>query len=192
MKKYLALFLIPIIALSLASCKLNSKSGTGETTSQAVSEKSDASKKSDNKKSGKKDDKKADSKDGGTQKSVTSNFSKVLGELNGKETKLVDKLGKTEKGKKIVAFFGDEIETEIIVVEFKDGKVSKADDYRFYAENGSYESYSNAYKLFEKRGNNEFKVYKDEKCIQQNVTKQYRGLTYDDVYNKLKDHYNFK
>lgn len=162
MKKLLALLMIPVLALSFASCTVNKKNGDGKkdtaekTTVNAASDKKDGNK-------------------------TTVDYSNVLKELNRKEKKFVDSLGVTEKGKKIVAFFGDDFETQFIVAEFKDGKISLVKNYRFFKEESKY----NAYKIIAESTNLGFVDHEEAKCIEQTETKKYRGKTYDDMIELL-------
>ncbi len=165
MKKLAALLLIPALLITMASCKVNSS-------------------KSDSKNDGKNDktvSQSADAKDGGTTKETTTvDYSKVLKDLNRKELKFVEDLGKTEKGKKMVAFFGDDFETQFIVAEFKDGKVSLVKNYRFYKDENKFE----AYKILaenDKKNKNGFVIHEEEMCVEQTETRKYRGKTYDEM-----------
>lgn len=173
MKKLFSLLLIGVIILSFASCKVNSKKiGTdeAETTTAATSGKAQQS------------------GNGSSSEKTTKNYSGVLNELNNKESKFVDTLGVTEKGKKIVAFFGDDFETQFIVAEFKDGKVSSVKNYRFFKEDSKYE----AYKILAKKNETGFVDHEESKCIEQNETKKYRGKTYEEMQKILAAYYNFK
>lgn len=156
MKKIAALLLVPLFVLSFASCQVNQKGGKKENDkNESVSQ----------------------SSQNATKERTTVDYSKVLKELNRKETKFVDSLGVTEKGKKIVAFFGDDFEIQFIVAEFTDGKVSKAGNYRFFKDDSRYESY----KLLSEKSKVGFVAHEEEMCIEQNDTKKYRGKTYDEM-----------
>lgn len=184
MKKLTALLLIPVILITLASCgkgdssKSDSKkdSGKGNSVSQAADEKGKDKDNKDNKESAK--------------ESTTVDYSKVLKDLNRKELKFVDSLGKTEKGKKIVAFFGDDFETQFIVADFKDGKVSLAKNYRFYKDKNKFE----AYKILaenDKKNKTGFVIHEKEMCVEQTETRKYRGKTYDEMVELLQG-YDYK
>lgn len=168
MKKFIAILFVPLFVLSLASCQVNHKSGNADDKENADKT---SSVQNDN----------GGSAQGGTKPSTTVDYSKVLKKLNKKETKFVDSLGKTEKGKKIVAFFGDEFEIQFIVAEFKDGKVSKVKNYRFFEEDSKYQ----AYKIIAEHGETGFVDHENEKCIEQIETKKYRGKTYDEMVELL-------
>lgn len=168
MKKLFSLFLIAIMVLSFASCQINSKNtktdGNQNTSVNADSQGNVAEK-----------------------ESTTVNYSKVLNELNRKESKFVDSLGVTEEGKKIVAFFGDDFEIQFIVAEFENGKVKTVKDYRFFEEDSKYE----AYKLLSEKSETGFIDHEEEKCIEQNETKKYRGKTYEEM-KEILSAYDYK
>ncbi len=168
MKRFASLLLVLLFALNLTSCQIGRKNGKKDSAEHNVSSAVSASKEEH-------------------KLSTTVDYSYVLKELNRKERKFVDSLGVTEKGKKIVAFFGDDFETQVIVAEFKDGKVNSAKDYRFYEKESNFE----AYKFIAENNKNGFTVHEEEKCIEQNEIKRYRGKTYDEMLELLHG-YDFK
>lgn len=165
MKKLFSLLLIALVVLSFASCKVNSKKSDESQSTTAASN--------------------SNSQENSTK--TTINYSGVLDELNRKERKFVDSLGETEKGKKIVAFFGDDFETQFIVAEFEDGKISSVKDYRFFKDESKYE----AYKILAEKSETGFIDHEEEKCIEIDETKKYRGKTYEEMQEVLAA-YNFK
>ncbi len=171
MKKFAAFFLSVALLLSLASCKVADKadkkdSGANNTTV--------SSQKGEDGKDGTAD---KSSQNAETKATTTVDYSNVIKKLNRKEKALVEKMGKTEKGKKIVAFFGDEFETQFVVVDFKNGKVSSVKNYRFFKDESKYTAYS----MLAEKLPNDFTDHKEEKCVEQNQTKQYINKTYDDM-----------
>lgn len=169
MKKFAAFFLSVALLLSFASCKgadKSDKKDSGANNTTVSAQKGEDSK-----------DKTADKASQDGEKATTVDYSKVIKKLNRKEKALVDKLGKTEKGKKIVAFFGDEFETQFIVVDFKNGKVSSVKNYRFFKDESKYTAYS----MLAEKLPHDFTDHKEEKCVEQNQTKMYINKTYDDM-----------
>ncbi len=113
MKKAVAFIFSIIFVFTLVSCKKSApEHSETSSTSQPVSTTAKTSA----------------AKDGeATTTTVTvKNYSGVINKLSPERQDFISKLGKTEKNKKIVAFFGDDFETEVKVLVFNKGKVSSA------------------------------------------------------------------
>ena len=182
MKKIIALLSALLLALSLTACsaskseKADKKDETGESMTFTLE---------DSDKNGK-DDKKDSAKDSGKPTALVDH-SKALKELNGKKKKLVDTFGESERDKKIVAFFGSELETQFVVVEFKDGKVSDAKNYRFLNKENAF----NGYKKMSSSQRMSIVIHEDEKCVELSEKRKYSGKTYDEMVALL-SRYDFK
>lgn len=178
MKKFVAFLLSFVLLFSLASCKIADSSSSGKKDGDSKEKTTVSAQK------GEKDNADKDSKNtqnGSTKKTTTVDYSRVIKKLNRKEKAFVEKFGKSEEGKKYVAFFGDDFETQFIVAEFTKDKVSSVKNYRFFKDDSKYE----AYKLLAEKLPHDFTVHEDEKCIEQKQTKQYRGKTYDEMVELL-------
>lgn len=177
MKKLAAILLSIVLLLSLASCKVSVGSNEkGKADSDSKNSATASAQKAEEGKDGSEDAGNASKKS-----TTTVDYSKVIKKLNRKEKAFVEKFGKSEEGKKYVAFFGDEFETQFIVAEFTKDKVSSVKNYRFFKDDSKYE----AYKLLAEKLPHDFTVHEDEKCIEQKQTKQYRGKTYDEMVELL-------
>ena len=181
MKKIVALILALIFALSLTSCTVVKKDVKDDDSKTAAADSAET-----NKKDSKKEDKK-DNGSNGEKPSAAVDYSKELKKLDGKQKKIVDSLGESKKNEKLVAYFGDDYETQFIVADFKDGKISKVTNYRFI----EIESKFNVYEALSHKQGIPYTVYKDERCVEMDETKKYSGKTYDEML-KLLDRYDFK
>lgn len=176
MKKIAAILLSIVLLLSLASCKITENSASGKKDGDSKENTTVSAQKGEesNENGGK-------GSNGETNNKTTVDYSKVLKKLNRKEKALIEKFGKSEEGKKYVAFFGDDFETQFIVAEFTKGKVSSVKNYRFFKDDSKYD----AYVILAEKLPHDFTVHEDEKCIEQKQTKQYRGKTYDEMVELL-------
>lgn len=182
MKRLFAFLIIFIIAFSFFSCKVNKKQTEGST--DAVSDTSSVSEKSGSSaNSGKSDNVTTVAT---TTKTVvfsskSVDYGKAIKKLNSKQEKLVSDLGVTEKDKKIVAYYDDEQETQVIVCELKKNVVFKVYNYRFYKDEKIYKGFENLADV----NDSHYEVYKDEKCIRYDESSKYRGKSFTEMLSKL-------
>lgn len=168
MKRFLALMFIPAFAIGFAACK---KNAAQDGTTTTVAGQSTVSSQSSTAKPG----------ESTTFSSKSANFSSAMNELKNPQKKLVDKIGVSKDKEKIVAYFDDERETAVMVCTFASGKLTKVENYRFYKQ----ENVFNAYKKMAEVKKDSFTIYDSEKCVMQNQTNDYKGMSYDEMIKKL-------
>ncbi len=113
--------------------------------------------------------------------SKSVDYGDAIKKLNSKQEKFVDSLGVTEQDKKIVGYFDNDDETQVMVCELKDGRVLKVYNYRFYKNDKIYQGMTN----LEDTKNPLYTVYKDEKCIRIEESRKYRGKSFTEMLETL-------
>ncbi len=113
--------------------------------------------------------------------SKSVDYGDAIKKLNSKQEKFVDSLGVTEQDKKIVGYFDNDDETQVMVCELKDGRVLKVYNYRFYKNEKIYQGMTK----LEDTKNPLYTVYKDEKCIRIEESRKYRGKSFTEMLETL-------
>ncbi|MBQ7596906.1 MAG: hypothetical protein IJU45_09605 [Clostridia bacterium] len=178
MKKLIAVLLIFIIVFSFIACKTKKAGSSGadgdETTSQSA-ESATGSSQSSSVTTVKVTTKTV------TFSSKSVDYESAIKKLNSKQEKFVEDLGVTEQDKKIVGYFDNDDETQVMVCELKDGLVNKVYNYRFYKNEEIYKGMTN----LENVNDPVYTVYKDEKCIRIEESRKYRGQSFTEMLETL-------
>lgn len=175
MKKSLAIFFVFIFVISFCACKTKKNESSTETSEQESTLQSSESAEDKSENNSKTTVKVTTKTAVFSSKSV--DYEKAIKKLNSKQEKFVDNLGVTEQDKKIVGYFDNDDETQIMVAELDKGLVKKVYNYRFYKDEKIYQGMTN----LEKVNNSLYTVYKDEKCIRIEESSKYRGKSFTEM-----------
>lgn len=175
MKKSIALLFVFIFLISFFACKTKKDDASSDVSEQESTLQSSDSAEDKSENNSKTTVKVTTKTVVFSSKSV--DYEKAIKKLNSKQENFVENLGVTEQDKKIVGYFDNDDETQIMVAELDKGIVRKVYNYRFYKDDKIYQGMTN----LEKVKNSLYTVYKDEKCIRIEESSKYRGKSFTEM-----------